>query len=118
MLAPIPPVAAFFSSNVAHFHLSGIVSKQNVHYWTENNPKIVHKRPLHSPKLRVECAISQFGMIGPYFFEEEGMTVTVNSRHYISMLQNFLQPRIEEIVEEEGMGDLWFQQDGATAHST
>ena len=63
------------------------------------------------------CAISQFGVIGPYFFEEEGMTVTVNSERYVSMLQNFLQPRMEEIVEAGGLGDVWFQQDGATAHT-
>ena len=45
------------------------------------------------------------------------MTVTVNSERYVSMLQNFLQPRMEEIVEAEGLGDVWFQQDGATAHT-
>jgi hypothetical protein len=45
-------------------------------------------------------AVSQFGVIGPYFFEEEGMTVTVNSARYVSMLLNFLQPRMEEIVED------------------
>lgn len=33
-------------------------------------------------------------------FEEYGMTVIVNSEHYVSMLQNFLPPRMEEIVEE------------------
>lgn len=117
MLAQIPLEANFFSSDEAHFHLSGIVNKQNFRYWAENNPQIIRERPLHSPKLTVWCAVSQFGVIGPYFFEEEGVTVTVNSRRYVSMLQNFLQPRMEEIVEEEGLGDLWFQQDGATAHT-
>jgi hypothetical protein len=37
---------------------------------------------------------TQLGVIGPYFFEEEGVTVTVNSEHYVAMLQNFLQPRM------------------------
>ena len=45
------------------------------------------------------------------------MTLTVNSERYVSILQNFLQPRMEEIVEAEGLGDMWFQQDGATAHT-
>jgi hypothetical protein len=58
---------------------------------------------------------TQLGVIGPYFFEEEG--VTVNSECYVAMLQNFLHPRMEEIVEEEELGDVWFQQDGASAHT-
>lgn len=117
MLAQIHPNAAFFSSDEAHFHLSGIVNKQNFRYWAENNPRIIEERPLHSPKVTVWCAVSQFGVIGPYFFEEEGVTVTVNSTRYVSMLHNFLEPRMDEIVEEHGLGDLWFQQDGATAHT-
>jgi hypothetical protein len=59
----------------------------------------------------VWCAVT-----GPYLFEEEGVTVTVNSERYVAMLRNFLQPRMEEIVEEEELGDVWFQQDGAAAH--
>ena len=39
----------------------------------------------------------------------------LNFECYVEMLQNFLQPRMEEIVENEGFGDVWFQQDGATA---
>ena len=117
MFAQIPPNAAFFSSDEAHFHLSGSVNKQNFRYWAANNPKIIHERPLHSPKVTVWCAVSQFGVVGPYFFEEEEVTVTVNSTRYVSMLRNFLQPKLDEIVEEHGLGDLWFQQDGATAHT-
>ena len=45
------------------------------------------------------------------------MTVTVNPTRYVSMLRNFLQPKLDEIVEEHGLGDLWFQQDAATAHT-
>jgi hypothetical protein len=48
-------------------------------------------------------------------FLEEGVTKTVNSKHYTAMLQNFLQSRMENIVENEALGDMWFQQDGATA---
>jgi hypothetical protein len=56
------------------------------------------------------CTGTQLGVIGPYFSEEEGVTVTVNSERYVAMLRNFLQPRMEEIVEEEELGDVWFQQ--------
>ena len=117
MLNQIAPEAAFFSSDEAHFHLCGAVNKQNFRYWAESNPQIIQEIPLHSPKLTVWCAISQFGVIGPYFFEEDGVTVTVNSERYVAMLQNYLQPRMEEIIENEGLGVVWFQQDGATAHT-
>ncbi|XP_066969142.1 uncharacterized protein [Macrobrachium rosenbergii] len=66
MLENIVPEAAFFSSDEAHFHLCGAVNKQNFRYWAEHNPQIIQERPLHSPKLTVWCAISKFGVIGPY----------------------------------------------------
>jgi len=56
-------------------------------------------------------------VIGPYFFEENGQTVTVNAERYVSMLDNFFEPQLEELMEETNMGDIWFQQDGATAHT-
>jgi hypothetical protein len=33
-------------------------------------------------------------------------------------LENFLRPKIEEYGEEHNLEDFWFQQDGATAHTT
>ena len=50
---------------------------------------------------------------GPYFFEEKGVTVTVTSDRYYDMLQNFLPPKVDELEE-----DVWFQQDGVTAHTS
>jgi len=58
--------------------------------------------------------VSRLGVVGPYFFEEGGETVTVTSNWYCEMLENFLRPRLEEF---DGSGDFWFQQDGATAHT-
>lgn len=117
MLNRIHARSTFFSSDEAHFHLSGAVNKQHFRYWAENNPRQIHERPLHSPKVTVWCAISKFGVIGPYFFEENGQTVTVNAERYVSMLDNFFEPQLEELMEETNMGDIWFQQDGATAHT-
>jgi hypothetical protein len=51
-------------------------------------------------------------------FLEEGVTVTVKSERYAAMLQNLLQPRMENIVENEALGDLWLQQNrGYSSHS-
>jgi len=78
-------------SDEAHFHLSGFVNKQNFRYWSATNPIELNERPLHSSKVTVWCAISSFGIIGPYFFEDEGEeAVTVIGPHYVHMLENFL----------------------------
>lgn len=52
-------------------------------------------------------------VIGPYFFEEGGATVTVTSDRYVEMLETFLHPKLDDVDTE----DVWFQQDGATAHT-
>ncbi|XP_039294955.1 uncharacterized protein LOC120353834 [Nilaparvata lugens] len=110
-------MATLFCSDEAHFHLCGAVNKQNFRYWAANNPRQLHERPLNSPKVTVWCAVSQFGVIGPYFFEDDNITVTVTSERYVTMLQTFLQPKLEELAEEQDLGEIWFQQDGATAHT-
>jgi hypothetical protein len=103
-------------SEEAHFHLSGFVNKQNFHYWSATNPIKLHERPLHSSKVIVWCAISSFGIIGPYFFEDEReRAVSVTGLHYIHMLENFLSP---ELVCHPVTKETFFQQDGTTSHTT
>lgn len=102
-------------SDEAHFHLDGYVNKQNFRYWAASNPQQLHERPLHSRKVTVWCGVYVDGIIGPYFFEEDGSTVTVNSARYIEMLNTFLRPQLQEMGLD--MESLWFQQDGATAHT-
>jgi hypothetical protein len=59
--------------------------------------------------------VGSFGVIGPYFFEEDGQVVTVNSGRYVHMLHNFLAPEINRLgINQQTM---WFQQDGATVHT-
>jgi hypothetical protein len=106
------PANGVLSSDEAHFHLSECVNKQNFWYWAENHPQQLHERPLHSQHVIVWRAVADFGVIGPYFFEEDGETVTVTSDHYVQMLCNFLEPKLNE----RGNPAVWFQQDGVTAH--
>ena len=94
-------------------HLSGAVNKQNFRYWAERNPPELQERPLHSPRVTVWCAVADFGVIGPYIFEEGGATVTVTSGRYVEMLETFLCPKLDDVDTE----DVWFQQDGATAYT-
>jgi hypothetical protein len=81
-------------SDEAHFHLDGSVNKQNCRYWAAENPRQLHQRPLHSPKVTVWCGVTKFGIVGPYFFEEDKTSLTVNSAHYVEMLNNFLLPEL------------------------
>jgi hypothetical protein len=65
----------------------------------------------HSSKVTVWCAISSFGIIGPYFFEDEReRAVTVTGPCYIHMLVNFLGP---ELAPHPLTEETFFQQDGA-----
>lgn len=109
------PNAIVIMSDEAHFALNGSVNKQNFRYWAPQNPRLMHQTPLHSPRVTVWCAVTPFSVIGPYFFEENGVTVTVNAKRYINMLNTFLQPELRRRGIDTR--DVYFQQDGATAHT-
>lgn len=102
----ILPTSTFFCSDEAHFHLSGTVNKQNFRYWTASNSQQLHERPLHSPTVTVWCDISQFGVIGLYFFEDENRVVTVTSARYVVMLYTYLQHRLEEMAGDHDLEDV------------
>jgi hypothetical protein len=68
ILQNVPANDVVLSCDEANFHLSGCVNKQNFRYRAENNPRQLHKRPLHSQRVTVWCAVADFGVIGPYFF--------------------------------------------------
>jgi len=100
----------------AHFHLSGYVNKQNYRYWAPENPQEPHQHPLHSERLTVWCEIASFGVLGPYFFEDnEGAAINVTFEHYVAMLRNFCEPELH--CRGIDLSSVWFQQDGATVHT-
>lgn len=104
-----------FFSDEAHFSLGGYVNKQNCRIWGSENPHSIVEVPLHPQKVTVWCALWSGGVIGPYFFEDDqGATVTVNSERYGRMLTDFFWHEIEGM----DLADKWFQQDGATSHTT
>ncbi|GFS72732.1 transposable element Tc1 transposase [Trichonephila clavipes] len=94
--------------------LNGYVNKQNCRIWSEANPQVYVKTPLHPEKLTVWCALRAGGIIGPYFFKnDEGHNVIVNGDRYRAMITNFFIPELNNHDVQE----LWFQQDGATCHT-
>jgi hypothetical protein len=52
------------------------------------------------------------------FFEEDDVTVTVTSDRCCAMLENFLRPKLDDLFYEHGAENVWFQQVGATAHTS
>ena len=98
-LLNFPVTVVVFFSDEAHFQLSGTVKKQNFRYWSEGIPRELQQRAALDPKVTVWCAVFNFGVLGPCFFEEDDVTVTVNSDRYCAMLQNFFQPQLGEIFK-------------------
>jgi hypothetical protein len=56
-------------SDEANFFPSGFDNKQNVRYWSRENPRILHEKPQKGQKVGVWCAVGMCGITGPYFFE-------------------------------------------------
>ena len=84
-------------SDEGHFDLSGYVNKQNCRIWATD-----------------WCGFWSRGIIGPFFLEnEQEEAVTVNDDRYRAMWNEFLFTKIEE----EDIGNIWFQEDSATCHT-
>ena len=61
--------------------------------------------------------MSKHGIIGPYWFEnDDGHAVTINSARYVEVLHKFWA----ELGQQRGFvrARQWFQQDGATPHTS
>ena len=98
-------------SDEAHFHLDGYVNKQNCRIWGTENPHVIVEKPMHPARITVWCEFWSGGIIGPFFFENEEGTVTINERHRALLTEFFFKQ-----IEEEDLDNIWFQQDGATCH--
>ena len=104
-----------WTSDEAHFHLDDqVISKNNI-YWGSSRPDEVSQKPLHSHKVTVWCALSMKGIIGPLFFEENGVTVTVTKERYVKVLDEFWNEL--ETHYKSYLTKFWFQQDGAPPHT-
>ena len=96
--ANVPTIAITLTSDEAHCHLTDCVNKQNFRYWAGANLHELHERSLQSDGVTVWCAVGEFGVLGPYFFEDEdGCAVTIISVRYTETLENFLQPQLNEL---------------------
>ena len=100
--------------NEAHFDLGGYVNKQNCRIWGTENPHAYIEKPSHTKRVTVRCGFWSRGIFGPFFFEnEQEEAVTFNGDRYRTVLNEFLFTKIEE----ENIGNNWFQKDGAMCHT-
>jgi hypothetical protein len=91
----------------AHFHLDGMVNKQNVRFWESENLRVIHEAVHRAPRITVWVAISNHGLSRPVFCEE-----TVNSERYLSMLRHTSAPHL--LATGLPLHTRWFMQDGAS----
>lgn len=103
------PLHGILITDEAHFYLNGDVNKQNLRYWCDENPRIIHEKPLQSPKVTAWMGVAAWGVVGLYFFD-----VTVNGERYQQLLNEFVRP---ELARRRRLSRTWFQQDGATCHT-
>lgn len=107
-------------SDESHVHLNGYVNSHNAIHWGTEKPTEVQSVPLHSLKITIWCAISAHGLLGPYFFEENGNTVTVNSARYLEVVKRQFIPDLFSfcITRDLDPATMFFMQDGARPHIT
>ncbi|GFW09193.1 hypothetical protein TNCV_2101471 [Trichonephila clavipes] len=56
-------VKKVLENDEAHFWLNGYVNKQNCRIWSEANPQVYVKTPLHPEKLIAWCALWAGGIL-------------------------------------------------------
>ena len=111
---PILAKKKIIFSDEAHFDLGGYVNKQNCRICGTENQHVYIEKATHPKRDTVWCGFWSRGIIEPFFFEnEQRQTVTINGVRYWALLNKFLFTKIEE----EDIGNIWFQQDGATCRT-
>ena len=65
--------------------------------------------------MTVGCDLGKCRIFGLFFFEEGEETATVTSDRYIRMFENCFLPELRR--RGINRASMWFQQDGATAHT-
>lgn len=79
-----------------------------IRLWSNENPNwIVGSKDQSSEKVMVWLGIIDAKLIGPFFFEDN-----VNGNNYLTMLNGLVIPKLEQL----GLIDCYFQQDGAPPH--
>lgn len=102
----------YLFTDEAGFTNHGAVNLRNMHYWAVDNPRWLRQVERQRPwTVNVWCGIIGDHLIGPHFIAGAQTAAT-----YIAFLQNDL-PTLLENVPLETRRRMWYQHDGAPAHS-
>ena len=83
----------------------------------ESSPEEIGEKHLKSPKITAFVAFNaKHNLLGPYWFEENGHTVTINSERYIAILDQFHGDLTQKLTQGQ-LRLAWFMQDGARPHT-
>ena len=102
-LAPTPScLNHIWFSDEAHFYLNGAVNNHNNVFWGENS--------LEEIGLKVTAFVAfnaKHGLLEPYWFEENGRTVPINSERYIAILDQFRDDLTQKLTQGQ-LRLAWF----------
>jgi len=105
----------------AHFHQNGAVNNHNNIFWGNSLPEETSPRNLRGKKVTAFVAYNaRHGLLGPYWFEEDGKTVTITGARYREVVTNFTND-LRALLSPRQFQTAWYMQDGApphTAHDT
>lgn len=96
----------------AGFTNTRMINRQNVRKWTPQNTHWHREVPYQNPwRVNVWAGILGNHLVGPYFFEGN-----LTSERYAHLLENVL-PGLLENIPLATRQEMWFQHDGAPAHT-
>ena len=80
-------------------------------------PRKINEKHLKGPKVTVFVAFNaKHILLGPYWFKENGHTVTINNECYIAILDQFHGDLTQKLTQGQ-LRLAWFMQDGARPHT-
>ena len=89
-------------SDEAHFHLNGAVNNHSSMLLGGTSPKKISEKHLKGPTVTAFVAFNaKHVLVGPYWFEENGRTVTINSKRYIAIFYQFHDDLNQKLIQGE-----------------
>jgi hypothetical protein len=103
-------------SDEKYFVLRQKPHSQNDRYWSATNPyQIAECQVQGDAKVMAFVALVDGRISCLHWFTENGQNVSVNSTRYLELMQDVLWPSVRGSATRK---QLYFMQDGATAHTT
>ncbi|GFU95369.1 hypothetical protein TNCV_3765041 [Trichonephila clavipes] len=104
-------------SDKAHFWLNGYVTKQNCRIWSEANPQVYVKTPLHREKLTVLCALWAV-YVNRLLWRVSVKHSALTLKDKVEVLKRLDKGEgVTKLATEFNIGDIneWMEEDGETA---